>query len=379
MEQIPDSPEDSQNFPMDAGLGRFILESTPHCIAVLDSEFRLVYGNQNFLRFIKQVFGRNLTVGQELLAALPSDRQLRWQLRLQEVLGGQCTRIEEVLEVDGRTRYFDVAYQPLNEGEHWDKIVVYFEEITARKRKEIRLLDREKDLEEALSTRQTLLSVISHDLRSPIFQLNGLLFLIHQDAQTRDEARLQMHAEDLEERIAHLTHTIDNLLSWSTLQRQNLEPKILRFSLKDVCEHAIGLLKPVAVRKGVRIQMLKLGGVELESDREMVAFILRNLLNNAIKFSEQGGRIDIRAEAVNGAVRIMVKDQGIGIESGRISSLRSGTHSFTEAGTWGEQGTGLGLKLCYEFTDRLQGNLDIRSESGKGTLVTVTLPRLLLP
>jgi signal transduction histidine kinase len=125
--------------------------------------------------------------------------------------------------------------------------------------------------------------------------------------------------------------------------------------------------------------MLKLGGVELESDREMVAFILRNLLNNAIKFSEQGGRIDIRAEAVNGAVRIMVKDQGIGIESGRISSLRSGTHSFTEAGTWGEQGTGLGLKLCYEFADRLQGNLDIRSESGKGTLVTVTLPRLLLP
>jgi signal transduction histidine kinase len=376
MEERPDRPVNDSEFPVDGDLGRFILESTPHCIAVLDAEFRLVYGNQNFFRFIKQAFGRELNMGDELLAALPKDRQLRWQLRLQEVLGGQCTRIEEVLEVNGATRYFDVAYQPLNEGETWNKVVVYFEEITARKRKEIRLLDREKDLEETLSTRQTLLSVISHDLRSPIFQLNGLLFLIHQDSETRDEARLQMHAQDLEERIAHLTHTLDNLLSWSTLQRQNLEPQIFRFPIKQVCEHAIGLLKPVSQRKGVRIQMHKLGGLELSSDREMVAFIVRNLLNNAIKFSKQGGRVDLHAEAVNGSIRLTVKDQGVGIQPGRIQTLREGIAIPSEAGTWGEQGTGLGLKLCFEFADRLHGTLDVRSEPGKGTSVSVTLPQL---
>jgi PAS domain S-box-containing protein len=250
MKESRSSSDGNQGLPVGGDLSRLILESTPHCIALLDAEFKLIYGNNNFFRFIKQVFGREMAVGDELLGALPSDRQLRWQLRLQEVFSGQCTRIEEALEVDGVTRYFDVSYQPLNEGDRWDKIVVYFEEITARKRREVRLIDRSKDLEEALETRQTLLSVISHDLRSPIFQLNGLLFLIQQDAETRDEARLQLHAEDLEERVAHLTHTLDNLLNWSSLQRQHLEPRISKFSLADVCEHAVGLLDPLAQRKG---------------------------------------------------------------------------------------------------------------------------------
>lgn len=379
MKEPFDPDRDRRGRPVDADLGRLILESTPHCIAVLDSRFRLIYSNQNFLRFIKQVFGRNLTIGEELLTALPSDRQLRWQLRLQEVLGGQCTRVEEVLDVDGRTRYFDVAYQPLNEGDQWDKIVVYFEEITARKRKEIRLLDRERDLEEALSTRQTMLSVLSHDLRSPIFQLNGLLFLIQQDSEERDEARLQMHAEDLEERIAHLTHTLDNLLNWSTLQRQSLQPRIVQFSLEKMCAYAVGLLKPVAQRKNIKIKSSGLGGLELRSDREMVAFVVRNLLNNAIKFSKQGGVIHLSSESSDGVIRITVGDDGVGIEPKRIVTLREGTHYFSEAGTWGEQGNGLGLKLCYEFVERLEGNLIFRSTVGKGTSVTATFPQLEIP
>lgn len=361
---------------MGAGLGRLILESTPHCIAVLDAEFRLIYGNNNFFRFIQQAFGRDLTAGDELLAALPNDRQLRWELRLQEVFRGQCTRIEEVLEIEGVTRYFDVSYQPLNEGDRWDKIVVHFEEITARKRQEVRLIDRSKDLEEALTTRQTLLSVISHDLRSPIFQLNGLLFLIQQDAETRDEARLQMHAEDLEERVSHLTHTIDNLLSWSSLQRQSLARRVTRFSLKDVCEHAIGLLRPVSQRKGVTVLAHKVSGVFLSTDREMVAFIVRNLLNNAIKFSYQGGTVEVRARVAGSSVELMVADHGVGFKSSEVEQAQKGKGIESKTGTWGEQGTGLGLRLCYEFAERLEGKINFVSRPEQGTQATFTIPQL---
>lgn len=365
--------------PPDPSLSQLVLESTPHCIAVLDAEFRLVYGNSNFHRFTRTVFGREVKAGGEILKTLPRDRQLRWQLRLQEVLGGQCTRVEEVLQIDGVSRYFDVGYQPLQEGGSWDKIVIFFEEITARKTVENRMRDREGELMEALSARQTLLSVISHDLRSPIFQLNGLLFLIQQNAEKRDEARLKMHAEDLEERISHLTHTLDNLLSWSNLQRQNLEPQISRFSLRSVFEHAVGLLKPVAQRKGVTLRMGQITGLDLNSDREMVAFIIRNVVNNSIKFSTQGGDVDIGVEAGDSWIRFTIADQGVGVEPKRITSLRQGQHYFSEAGTWGERGTGLGLKLCYEFAERLEGNLDFHSTPGKGTTVTVTLPQLAIP
>jgi PAS domain S-box-containing protein len=364
------------NGPFDAALGERLLESAPQCIGVIDRKWRLVYGNRRFIEFFHDTFGRDFAPGQGMLDILPPDRQLRWQLRFQEVLGGACSHIEEALELNGETRYFDAHYLPLKSNGEWDRIAIYFDETTQRKRREKRLLDREAELEEGIETRQTLLSVISHDLRSPIFQLNGLLFLIQQAAESRDEARLQMHAEDLEERISHLTHTLDNLLSWSSLQRQRLQPRISRFPLKDVFDHAMGLMKPVAQRKGVRLYARRLRGVELSSDHEMVAFIARNLINNAIKFSAQAGKVEMVAESIEDAVRFVITDHGVGFDPQRIGSLREGTGHFSQAGTWGERGTGLGLKLCHEFADRLGGRIDFDSAPGRGTRVSVWLPQL---
>ncbi len=353
-----------------------ILESTPHCVLVLDGEFRLVYANRNFHRFTQDNFGIALKEGDFVVEAFPDGKRLRYTLRLEEALSGQCGRGEESLEIDGVLRYFDVSYHPLGEEGEWDKVSICFDEITTRKRKEIRWLEEENHLKELLATRETLLSIISHDLRSPIFQLNGLLFLIRQSAGTRDEARLQMQAEDLEERISHLTHTIDNLLGWSNLQRQNLEPKVSRFSLESVFQHAIGLLKPAAQRKEVRIESKNIRDLELVSDRELVAFIIRNLINNAIKFSVEGGRIEVAAENPGKAVSFTVRDHGVGFDAHQIAAFRDGSRYSSQAGTWGERGTGLGLKLCYEFVERLEGSMQINSAKGSGTEVMVYLPNL---
>ena len=357
-------------------LSSLILESTPFCTLVLDGEFRLVYANRNFHRFTRENFGIELKEGDFVVDSFPEAKRLRYTLRLEEALSGQCGRGEESIEINGVLRYFDVSFHPLGDEGQWDKVSICFDEITSRKRKEIRWLDEEDHLKELLATRETLLSIISHDLRSPIFQLNGLLFLIRQSAGARDEARLQMQAEDLEERISHLTHTIDNLLSWSNLQRQNLQPKTSRFSLDSVIDHAIGLLKPAAHKKEVRIHVPQAKGLELVSDREMVAFIVRNLINNAIKFSSEGGRIDVSAREAGKAVSLTVRDEGVGIDPGQVARLRDNAAYSSQAGTWGERGTGLGLKMCYEFVDRLEGSMQIESAKGSGTEVTVYLPQL---
>lgn len=378
MSEHPRQPDEPEEVPLEAALGQAILGSTPHCVAVISDELKLVYGNLNFFRFLKNVLGCEFKVGDSLTTVLPKERALRWQLRLEEVLGGQCKRVEEVLEVKGETRYFDVAYQPLNENgsNEWDRIVLFFEEITARKRIEKRLRERETELEESISTRETLLSVISHDLRSPVFQLNGLLFMIRQAAETRDEGRLQMYAEDLEERISHLTHTIDNVLSWSSLQRQSLEARVSRFPLEEVLDHAIGLLKPVALPKGVLVNVKCPPRTELSSDREMVAFIVRNLVNNAIKFSREGGRIDISAEVNDTYASFSVLDHGVGFAPEEILSVKEGGRGLSKTGTWGEHGTGIGLKTCYEFATRLGGSLDIVSARNEGTVATLRLPQM---
>jgi len=89
--------------------------------------------------------------------------------------------------------------------------------------------------------------------------------------------------------------------------------------------------------------------------------------------------VEIAAEEVDNRVRFAIADQGVGIAPERITTLREGTRHFSEAGTWGERGTGLGLKMCYEFCDRLGGSLRVDSSKGRGTLVTVELPQLPLP
>ncbi|MEX0331549.1 MAG: ATP-binding protein [Puniceicoccaceae bacterium] len=353
-----------------------ILESTPYCILVLDEDLRLVFGNTNFHRFIEENFGISMEPGFSLLDAVPEEKRPRYSLRLKEVLSGQCARLEESLNINGFTRYFDVTYQPLEGGTIWDKVVITFDDITSRKRREMRLLDEEAHLTNRIATRETLLSVISHDLRAPVFQLNGLLFLIRQAAESRDEARLQMQADDLEQRIAHLTHTLDNLLSWSSLQRQGLVPQVTQFQLKPVFEHAIGLLKPSAHQKDVRIYCKGLNATELVSDREMVAFLVRNLINNAIKFSHNSGKVEVTVSQTREGVCFTVKDFGVGMRPDRIDSLKDGENYFSETGTWGEHGTGLGLSLCAEFVKRLKGVMAFDSSPGKGTLVTVTLPQM---
>lgn len=379
MKETPSQSELFKEIPIANPLGQSILESVPQCLAVFSIKLRLVYANRKFIQFVKDVLGYELTPGCDITEAFPEDRALRWQMRLQEVLGRLPIRVEEVIEIDGETRYFDVCYEPMEAETDHGKVLVSFDEITARRRSEKRFREREAELEEAISTRETLLSVISHDLRSPVFQLNGLLFMIRQAADSRDESRLQMYAEDLEERISHLTHTIDNVLSWSSLQRQSLKPRISRFSLKPLLDHAIGLLKPVAQPKGVRIYSQRVRGLEIHSDQEMVAFILRNLINNAIKFSKQGGKIEISAEETGQYVSISVSDRGVGFTPGDICSVKEGRSVQSHAGTWGEHGTGIGLKTCYEFAERLDGKLEIVSALNEGTVATVRIPQLTDP
>ncbi len=357
------------------GLAEAVLANLPHAWAVLDAKLRLVTCNGACEILMRQAFGGTPQPGQPLVELLPQPRRPFWQARLSEVLAGQSKRVEETLRVEGLNRTFEAICQPLPP----DRVLILFEDITAVRQRELQLENNLALLREQLATRETLLSVVSHDLRSPIFQLNGLLFLIRQAAGSRDEARLQMQAEDLEERIFHLTHTLDNLLSWSNLHRVNLEPQVTRFSLQSVLEHAAGLLKPVAQHKGVRIYMLRLRGIELQSDREMVAFMARNLINNAIKFSMQGGKVEITAEETGNRVRFAIADHGVGIPPERMAKLREGSQHFSEAGTWGERGTGLGLKLCYDFCERLGGSLRVDSAPGRGTVVSVELPQLPLP
>ena len=146
------------------------------------------------------------------------------------------------------------------------------------------------------------------------------------------------------------------------------------FLFSEICEEVIDFFKPNFSKKNITVENSFNDKLVLYADKKMIKTILRNLISNAIKFTNEGGMINIRAEQDSKEVIISVSDNGIGISPENISKLLDNSHTYTTTGTALEQGSGLGLILCKEFIEKHGGKLLIDSEPIKGSTFKITLP-----
>ncbi len=212
-------------------------------------------------------------------------------------------------------------------------------------------------------------SVIAHDLRSPLGSLkmmnNAILMMVDKN-QVSDEVyeMLQMMNKTSEE----IFQLLDNLLKWAKnrLNKQNIYRQ--QVDINSIVNSTAEIFIPMATQKGISIM---LEGLDKElmgsTDIDMVKTIVRNLISNAVKFSYEKGLITVSTKTDGDFVVVSVKDSGKGIKKeDRGKLLRSNTH-FTSYGTNNEKGSGLGLMLCKDFVEQLGGKLWFDSEEGKGT------------
>lgn len=226
-----------------------------------------------------------------------------------------------------------------------------------------------QELENTIESRDTLYSVIAHDLRSPLGSLkmmnNAILMMVDKN-QVSDEVyeMLQMMNKTSEE----IFQLLDNLLKWAKnrLNKQNIYRQ--QVDINSIVNSTAEIFIPMATQKGISIM---LEGLDKElmgsTDIDMVKTIVRNLISNAVKFSYEKGLITVSTKTDGDFVVVSVKDSGKGIkkeDQGKL--LRSNTH-FTSYGTNNEKGSGLGLMLCKDFVEQLGGKLWFDSEEGKGT------------
>ena len=146
------------------------------------------------------------------------------------------------------------------------------------------------------------------------------------------------------------------------------------FSLYQLTQKNINLLSPLAQTKDIQVQNNIDSAMMAFADDEMINFVIRNLLANAIKFTSAGGQIEITAETTNADVMVSVRDTGFGISSENLKKLFRHEY-YSTRGTANEKGTGLGLVLCKEFLDKNAGRINVQSEVGKGSTFSFTLPR----
>ncbi len=237
------------------------------------------------------------------------------------------------------------------------------------------LLDQKNEaLSDSNKTKNRLFQIISHDLRSPLASVYNIAQLIKIFIQQRKYQLLEESCHDMEESINNVLSLTDNLLSWSLNQSGKLPYKPAIISLKPLLENNLRTYSSVAKQKNIHLQLLLEETVMVFADRQMLDTVIRNLINNSLKFTKPGGVIAIGLNQSDNFVELWIKDSGIGISEDQIAHLFEIDHSQSYNGTNGEKGNGLGLLLCKQFIEQNKGEIRVESTLNLGTTFRITIP-----
>lgn len=267
-------------------------------------------------------------------------------------------------------------------------LIIYFYKDNKKKKAVNYILVKQKDeineqrkeiekqnlnLKESNSTKDKLFQIIAHDLRSPIVSMESITQLIPYWIEEQDYESLQKLSKTLEVSVNNVLSLIDNLLNWALSQQGKFPFTPENLSLEDNLKQTIDVYLPIARVKKIHLEFRPTKNVNVFADKNMLFTVMRNLLNNAIKFTPEYGKIVIGIDSNQQFAKVWVKDSGVGIPAEKkdmVFELANGNSK----GTQGETGKGLGLFFCKEFVNLNNGDIFIDSSPEKGTKITFTLP-----
>lgn len=237
---------------------------------------------------------------------------------------------------------------------------------------------KNKELSHINATKDKLFSIIAHDLMSPFNSMLGFSNLLVNEFDKIDKEKQKYFINNIHLSITNTYKLLDNLLTWSRTQREGIHFNPAEIELQQIIKEVINLCIQQAKNKDISIIDSCVKNYTVYADEEMLHTVLRNLVSNAIKFSNRGGKVDINSklfkESEKQFVEIIVKDNGVGISPDTKSKLFNISENISAKGTDEEQGTGLGLIICKEFVEKHGGKIWVESELGKGSQFIFTIP-----
>jgi signal transduction histidine kinase/DNA-binding NarL/FixJ family response regulator len=248
------------------------------------------------------------------------------------------------------------------------------QELIERHLAEESLKKSESSLKELNATKDKFFSIIAHDLKNPFTCLLGSTEVLNEKLASMDTKKIRDLVQIINDSARSGYSVLQNLLVWSKSQTGMITFSPEQVDLKKVIDDCIYDLKGCYPRKEINIVTETTGEMNLFADRNMVATILRNLIDNSLKFTPIYGTIKIKAENRKDEAVISISDTGIGIPEENLKDLFRLDRKFTRPGTNKEQGTGLGLKICREFIEMQGGTITVRSTVNKGSEFVFTIP-----
>jgi predicted ATPase/signal transduction histidine kinase len=248
-------------------------------------------------------------------------------------------------------------------------------EIAERKKAEEAIMQKNEELQLANATKDKFFSIIAHDLKGPFNAILGFSELLTEKADNLDLEKVKNYSEIINQSANMAMDLLMNLMEWARSQTGRIKFTPEYFNLLPVVEQVKELLvNQNPDHKNLKIVTNIAPGTNIFGDKAMINTVLRNLVSNAVKFTDSGGEITLSAQQNPDGMEITVTDTGVGIPEDRISKLFNIDQSVSTPGTQNEKGTGLGLILCKEFIDSHNGKIWVKSRPGEGSVFTFILP-----
>ena len=247
-------------------------------------------------------------------------------------------------------------------------------ELLARVKTHLELSRAKAELYTLNATKDKFFSIIAHDLRNPFTTLLGLTDILDTQFEEYDQEQVKKMISSLKASVKKTFTLVENLLTWSRLQRGMMESHPELLPLHEIAMTSMYIFQPRADYKQIALTNTVSQEIHVYADRMMVDTILRNLISNALKFTDAEGTVIVAARSVADMVEIAVSDTGIGISEDAISKLFRIDTKYSKPGTAGEEGTGLGLVLCKELVEKNGGHIGVESDGENGTTFYFTLP-----
>lgn len=335
-------------------------------ILVFDPHFRIIDFNPHIGKILERP--TSFLIGKRLAEIVGEKTELESFL-----MQGEKLEIESSLNLLSGKKDLSIEYVPIKDknGESIGMMVI-FEDITQKKSIENQIRKQAEELKNLNSLKDKLFTIISHDLKGPIFGIRELIKLSFEGVITKEEFFKIL--PEINKNMDSVSILLENLLAWtsSQLKGEYLEKKI--FDLDKLVEQQVSLFEKVTREKGITLTLQKYGNLQVFADKNMIDLAIRNLISNAIKFSGQGDYVTVILKENEETISVKVKDTGLGISEENLEKLKN-RESFTTPGKDKTMGTGLGMLLVHDYVKKNGGELLIQSQIEKGSEFSFSLPK----
>ncbi len=248
-------------------------------------------------------------------------------------------------------------------------------ELVARVKTHLALKRSQDILEEEVASKNKFFSIISHDLRGAFGIITNFVEIIQENREYLSDEEIEELLTDIGNTSKNTLELLENLVRWARAQTGSIKFNPENIEVQYLLEEACLKHNNIAQAKNIELKCNSASNPVIYGDNNMLHVILRNLVSNAIKFTNKGGTISLNGEDEGQFIKIIVADTGIGIHPELIDNLFTIDTKVSTQGTEQEQGNGLGLVLCQEFVKRNNGNIGIESTLGEGTKIWFTIPK----